>query len=186
MTHQRLVLQQAFSLDVTPTAKGRGRARVVAGRPMIYTAHATRDAEHAIRDQLRAAGAIFYPRGVPVALRVTFAVARPKDVPRSEHYSPRRPDLPNYVMLVCDAGTGVLWEDDSQIVTIEAVKEHMDRPRVLLATGVPLARAIPDLLYVRMAWERWVADAIANAELRLPGRPAEPTRDPWALPVRGE
>lgn len=163
-----LVIAQSFVVDVVPTAKGRGRSRIVNGHPLIYTPDATRSAEKVIRDHLRASGAIFYPRGVPVALRVTFGVARPKDAPRSEHYSPRRPDLPNYVMLVCDAGTGVLWEDDAQLVTIEAVKEHTDRPRIMLAVGVPLARPIPTLEYVQMAWERWVVQTLRNDALRLP------------------
>lgn len=153
----RLVCQQAFTLNVRPVPKGRGRSRIVDGHPIIYTPNETREAEAEIRELLHAAGAFLYPRGVPVSLRVTFGTQRPKDGPRREHYSPRRPDLPNFLMLVCDAGTGVLWDDDAQIVTVEATKEHMDRPRVILATGVPLVQDVPTAEFTRMTWERIIA-----------------------------
>src|SRR5438045_1033360 len=92
-----------------------------------------------MRAMLSAAEPLCYPRGVPVALRVTFFVRRPKDTPRREQYTPRRPDLPNYLMLICDVGTGVLWADDSQIVTIDAAKELTDgTPGLVLVTGVPM------------------------------------------------
>ena len=41
-----------------------------------------------------------------------------------------RPDADNYIKGVQDALNGVLWHDDSQIVSVTASKFYSDRPRV--------------------------------------------------------
>ena len=150
-------LPQSFVVRMEPVAKGRPRTAMRGDRPMIYTPTGTRDAEQTIRDALREQGAQLYPRGVPVELRVTFGVTRPKDAPSREDHPPRRPDLPNYLMLVCDAGTGVLWDDDAQVVRVRCEKVNVTRPRVIVNVGVPMdeSRVAPSFL---MRWERWVLE----------------------------
>lgn len=47
--------------------------------------------------------------------------------------SSRRADLDNLAKLVLDAGNGVLWRDDSQIVELELVKHDRARmPRTVI------------------------------------------------------
>jgi Holliday junction resolvase RusA-like endonuclease len=50
----------------------------------------------------------------PVLLRVCFCLARPRSM-KKRLVPVSRPDLDNYLKLVCDALNGVLWIDDSQI-----------------------------------------------------------------------
>lgn len=41
-----------------------------------------------------------------------------------------KPDIDNYYKSISDALTGVLWEDDNQIVEIHVVKWYSDNPNV--------------------------------------------------------
>lgn len=117
-----------FEVKVPPAPKGRPRTVVRSGVPIVYTPRATRRAEDAIKGSLRAAGAQLFPRGIPLALRVWFCIPKPRKAPKYLTYSPRRPDLANYLMLLADAGTGVLWADDSQLALIECEKSYALNP----------------------------------------------------------
>lgn len=57
-----------------------------------------------------------------VTLTVTFMFARPKRNKHPKHIS--RPDLDKLVRGVCDALTGVVWIDDSQVDVVMAVKRY--------------------------------------------------------------
>lgn len=59
-----------------------------------------------------------------VALTVTFYLPKPRR-PRSERHI-TKPDLDKLVRGVCDALTGIVWEDDSQVTTIMASKRYVD------------------------------------------------------------
>jgi crossover junction endodeoxyribonuclease RusA len=68
-----------------------------------------------------------------VTLTVTFLLPKPKRPKHERHIT--RPDLDKLVRGVCDALTGVLWEDDSQVTCIMAVKRYADeddRPGVYI------------------------------------------------------
>lgn len=149
-----LHLTQSFTLPWAPTAKGRPRTAVRGGRVIIYTPSVTRNAEARIRMCLMEHKLHFYPRGVPVSMHVVFGLPRPNDAPKREQYPPRRPDLANYLMLLCDAGTGVLWEDDSQVVIIDARKELVGAPRIMLTLGVPMDENVAPHMW--MGFERTV------------------------------
>lgn len=41
----------------------------------------------------------------------------------------KKPDIDNYVKLVCDALNGIAWEDDNVIANMVAVKMYDDNPR---------------------------------------------------------
>jgi Holliday junction resolvase RusA-like endonuclease len=132
-------MRQIFEIPWEPTAKG--RPKFVRATGNAYTPAETRHAEAAIRDLLIARGAQLYSREVPVAIEVTFYVARPASAPRRVLMPTKRPDLDQYVKLLLDAGAGILWQDDSQIVEIRAVKAF---------AGAELA---PTPRQVLVAWE---------------------------------
>ena len=46
----------------------------------------------------------------------------------------KKPDLDNLIKFVKDCANGILWHDDSQVVTIEAAKLYSEEPetRILL------------------------------------------------------
>lgn len=68
--------------------------------------------------------------GGPVRLRIGFYLPRPKSLKRSETMHQKAPDLDKLVRSVGDALTGVLWNDDKQVVDLRAVKRYT-------AIGVP-------------------------------------------------
>lgn len=115
-----------YTIPVAPTAKGRPRVvRAKNGHSMTYTPDKTVDAEERIRWHLRQANATQHPKGVALVLTIQFVVARPKSKPKSA-YPTTRPDLDQYLKLFLDAGNGILWEDDSQVVSIYAGKQYGD------------------------------------------------------------
>lgn len=42
----------------------------------------------------------------------------------------KRPDIDNYIKSVLDGANGILWEDDSQIVSLLASKHYAETPQV--------------------------------------------------------
>ena len=58
----------------------------------------------------------------PVQLIVTFVLPRPKSLPKKVRAMTKRPDLDKLVRATCDALTGIMWKDDSQITYISAIK----------------------------------------------------------------
>lgn len=58
----------------------------------------------------------------PVELRVSFSFIKPKT---SKNDCPVvRPDLDNFLKAVMDAANGILWGDDSQVVSIFTKKQY--------------------------------------------------------------
>ena len=41
-----------------------------------------------------------------------------------------RPDIDNYVKLVCDAMNGLFWKDDAQIINLTMKKRYSETPRI--------------------------------------------------------
>ena len=60
------------------------------------------------------------PMGGSIKVTINFNLKRPKSVTR-QHPSVR-PDIDNYLKSTLDAGNGVLWEDEGQIVSLRAQK----------------------------------------------------------------
>jgi crossover junction endodeoxyribonuclease RusA len=59
---------------------------------------------------------------VPLTIALEFVMPRPVSTPRTMPAAVRRPDLDKLVRCVCDAMTGVVYPDDSQIVHLVAHK----------------------------------------------------------------
>lgn len=70
-----------------------------------------------IRERAHMAGAEQWSG--PIAMRISFGIKPPQD---HRHGYPKRPDLDKLVRGVLDALTGVCYDDDSQVVTIQAEK----------------------------------------------------------------
>lgn len=111
------------TIQLVPVAKGRPRF----GKGFTYTPAKTRKAEEALKTILRGLMRGRQPSREALALEVSFFLMRPKSVKR-EHPSVR-PDLDNYLKALMDAGNGIVWEDDCQIVEIRAAKKY-GTPRI--------------------------------------------------------
>lgn len=104
--------------------------RVVHGNH-VYTPKPTAEAEEAMQWIMREQCS--QPLEGPLKLSVYFCFRRPNSWPKAkrdavddgeEPWYTGRPDLDNLVKLVKDAGNKVLWQDDSQIVSLEAFKVY--------------------------------------------------------------
>jgi Holliday junction resolvase RusA-like endonuclease len=110
----------------------------------------TKDWQHAVADaaQRVALDGLF---SGPVTLRVTFALPRPKSLPRRITHHTKMPDLDKLVRCVNDALTGVLYRDDAQVETLEARKVYAQDPEpphalITLEETAPTATTLPLLL----------------------------------------
>jgi len=114
-----------FFVPGIPQAKGNHRARVVGSKhAQLYDANPKLPAwERAVR---YAAMPVRPPSLLtgPVQLELVFWVPRGKTVKRTWPTSARGGDCDKLVRAVGDALKGVIYEDDSQVVIIEAMKRY--------------------------------------------------------------
>jgi Holliday junction resolvase RusA-like endonuclease len=121
--HSALCLE--FNLPVEPTAKGRPRVvRLKNGASHAFSPDRTVDCEERIRWHLRAQNASPWPSGTALHVSVTFFCRRPKSLPTKVLFHTKKPDLDQFVKLVLDACNGILFHDDSQVVSLTAVKRY--------------------------------------------------------------
>lgn len=124
-------MTQVFELPWEPVAKARPRVvRARNGRSLTFTPEKTESAEHMLRVLLRQKRAQLFEREAPLSVDATFYVRRPQAPPKHGHPS-RRPDIENYAKLLLDAGNGILWVDDAQVVELHARKTYGE-PRLRL------------------------------------------------------
>jgi Holliday junction resolvase RusA-like endonuclease len=79
----------------------------------------------------------------PLKVVMGFGFERPKSV--SEKKRPHHitsPDLDNLIKTVGDAGNGILWEDDKQIVEMKCFKYYSKAP-IITITVERVSREIP-------------------------------------------
>jgi Holliday junction resolvase RusA-like endonuclease len=100
----------SFTLSIAPIPKG--RPRLARGR--AFTPERTRHFEESLRWYLRAAYR-WSPLAGPILLSATFRLQRPKSN-KDKYPSGHVGDLDNFLKALKDAGNGILWVDDCQVV----------------------------------------------------------------------
>ena len=72
------------------------------------------------------------PAGTAVYLHLYFLMPVPKGTSQKKIdgglLHTKRPDLDNMIKFVKDCANGILWHDDSQVVSLEAYKYYGDKP----------------------------------------------------------
>jgi len=68
----------------------------------------------------------------PVGAKVDFFLPRPKTLPKKVVHHIKKPDVDNLIKGVFDACKGILWHDDTQVVSLSCSKYYGDPPRVML------------------------------------------------------
>jgi crossover junction endodeoxyribonuclease RusA len=75
-----------------------------------------------------------------VCLKIAFFMPRPKSLPKKVIHHLKKPDCDKLIRAVKDALTGVLWRDDSQVVSVRAVKLYVENgamPRAEIGIEYP-------------------------------------------------
>jgi crossover junction endodeoxyribonuclease RusA len=133
-----------FRVDGLPTPQGNktaivrdGKARLIEGRrPKARKQFADWRAAVAKRGRTVMAERERAPRGTPLTVEYWFFLPRPKTTPRSRWAPSVRPDLDKLERAVNDALTGVVFDDDSQIVDSHTHKRYSDEPTAYLLVTV--------------------------------------------------
>lgn len=121
-----------FSVDEIPQGKGRPRFRRVGNFVSTYTDSKTRDYESKIADRARKAMGETPPLLSPVSVSMYFRLPVPTSTPQKRVASllgglvrpTKKPDLDNLDKAVLDALNGIVYKDDSQVVTIHSKKVY--------------------------------------------------------------
>lgn len=125
----------AFRVPGQPIGKGRPRF----GRGRAYTpattAKAERDAAAIASDAMMDAGLDPFAGPVSVVIVARYRIPpswtkAKQAAARSHEIQPGKPDLDNVVKLILDACNAVCFEDDAQVVMLEAIKTFSDDPGV--------------------------------------------------------
>jgi len=112
-----------FTINGDPIPKL--RARITKGG-WAYTPTKTKEYEERIRWTIRGLGLHNkkFDKGTPLKLKVIFWLRKPKSVKRE--FPVARPDVDNYSKAVMDAMEGLLYDNDSAIVSSETIKLYAD------------------------------------------------------------
>ena len=115
------------TLQVAPHGKGRPR---FTKQGHAYTPAKTVAKEAEIKYWLIQEGAPKFEGALSMNVRIY--LKRPKSGPKNRIFPCVRPDLDNYLKSVLDAGNGVLFNDDAQVVRCMISKEYGDPERIEL------------------------------------------------------
>ena len=137
----------SFIVYGIPQPQGSTRAFIPKGwtRPIITAANSKtkpwrQEVAGAALAEIRSKSATFPVREGPVFARVEFFFERPKSV-KGEHKT-TKPDLDKLIRSVFDALTGIVFRDDSQVMTCEATKRFGSPARAEITIGAfPLGTA---------------------------------------------
>jgi len=112
----------SFFVSGVPIPQGSARAFIVNGKPVITSANRNLAAWRRLMSDA-AQGHACMLEG-PIKLGVSFILPRPKSLPKKVQWHVKKPDLDKLIRAVCDSLTGIMWQDDSQVVTVQATKSY--------------------------------------------------------------
>jgi len=126
-----------FHVDINPVPKGRPRFSKVGGFMRSYTPKKTSDYETEIRTQAQAV-MTREPLETPLAVYLYFRLPIPRSHTKKRQEAClngserpiKKPDIDNLAKSVLDGLNGVVWHDDSQIVSLHLTKVYARNPGI--------------------------------------------------------
>ena len=127
-----MTFQVMFSVEGTPIGKGRPKFARRGNFVSTYTPTKTRDYESLIAEAARIAMSTAEPLKTPVAAYIYITVPIPQSYSKKRSAACldgferpcKKPDADNILKAYFDAMNGIVYEDDSQIVSIHATKRY--------------------------------------------------------------
>jgi Holliday junction resolvase RusA-like endonuclease len=125
-----------FTVYGEPVAQGRPRATMINGHIRMYDPKKSRD----FKDYVRLVASEHRPEKLlegPISLVVkvykptlkSFSKKKKAAAEAGQLRPTSKPDVSNYLKLIEDALTGVIWKDDSQIIDCSISKYYSETPR---------------------------------------------------------
>lgn len=119
-----------FTVYGTPIQKGSARAFYIEKLKRAVVTSDTRrglkEWDRSIRDAAQKyAGTLMLG---PVHVSLSFVMPRPKSLPKRAQHHTKKPDIDKLSRTVLDALTGIIWKDDSQVITLTARKGYTFDP----------------------------------------------------------
>lgn len=132
-------MKREFTVEGCPIPKGSTKSFVINGRAATTNANPkTKDWEMRIASECQAVrDGFFVPKtnkGGGVRVSVDFHLPRPVSAKKRRHMVVK-PDIDKLARAVLDAITGLMFEDDSQVISLQAGKYYID-------DGPPYAKVI--------------------------------------------
>ena len=126
-----------FHVDINPVPKGRPRFSKVGGFMRSYTPKKTSDYETEVRTQAQAV-MTREPLETPLAVYLYFRLPIPRSHTKKRQEAClngserpiKKPDIDNLAKSVLDGLNGVVWHDDSQIVSLHLTKVYARNPGI--------------------------------------------------------
>ena len=127
-----------FTIDANPVPKGRPKFSKVGGFVKTYSPKKTVDYEQIVRQTAAQAMGPTELLETPVAVYLYIRLPIPKSYPRKRleaclkglERPTKKPDIDNLAKSVLDGINGVIWRDDSQIVSLHVTKVYSTQPGV--------------------------------------------------------
>lgn len=135
-----------FHLDIEPVPKGRPKFSKIGGFVRTYTPKKTSDYESAVRQAAQQA-MTREPLETPLSAFLYFRLPVPKSYPKKRvqdclsglERPTKKPDLDNLAKSVLDGLNGVVYLDDSQLVSLHITKVYDHNPGVDIMVREELA-----------------------------------------------
>ncbi len=149
--------QITIVLPGKPFAQPRARVALVGGRPRVYQSAKSGQwrawAQEHILDHLSKMEleTPAFASDLPLGLEIYAVFPLPKTAARKrnpikEHWRTKRPDADNITKALKDAGNGILWHDDCQVVREVCEKRTAAQerpPYVMIKVGIMLDKPAP-------------------------------------------
>jgi len=117
-----------FFVEGKPIAQGSMRS--YGGGRMVHSSPDLKGWRDLIGLTARPLFAAPFHKSEAITVHLVFNIERPKTVKRKKPTS--YPDLDKLIRAVLDSLTGIVYEDDSQVVSITSQKQYDERPGVLV------------------------------------------------------
>lgn len=120
----------------TPVAQSRPRFARRGNFVTAYDAAPSKDYKSWVKscavDAMEKAGLSIIKRDVPLYLRVTISLPRPKTLAKKYTQPTKKPDCDNVLKGLQDAMESIVYEADQQIVAVTVRKQYAETPGVVI------------------------------------------------------
>ena len=127
-----MTFQVTFKVEATPVGKGRPKFARRGNFVSTYTPTKTRDYEYLIRDAAKQAMGSSEPLKTPVAAYIYITVPIPQSYSKKRFKACldgserpcKKPDIDNIVKAYLDSMNGIVYDDDTQVVSLHSTKVY--------------------------------------------------------------